>query len=84
MSSVDSQPLPPGHRFGGGRSPCALHEHVGWAPGIPGKAFCGKKRWGLVYLQGGTSYQWSYGAPINKVITPVVPIYMAIYSGYKL
>ena len=37
MSSVDSQPLPPGHRFGGGRSPCALHEHAGWAHGIPGR-----------------------------------------------
>ena len=56
-------PLPrKGHRFGGGRSPCALHEHAG-GTNLRGKTMVGfgiPRRWGPV-----TTYKWSYGAPIN-------------------
>ena len=28
-----------------------------------------------------TSYKWSYGAPISRVITPVIELFLAIYRG---
>ena len=36
-------------------------------------------------LQGGppTSYMWSYGAPISRVITPFTHLFKAIYRGYN-